>query len=160
MKNFYIYPDRVDIVKNDGTIFPIYFTPDSGKVYYRYKIDTISSVKHSGIYLGIDWFGNRYFLHNHIQNRKAAIVTEAEFTKGNPLYLYNEKCTNAPLKVIEIGLRHVLKGERYHFLNYNCQTLTNSACHNQRRSEDAEKWIGRGLLGLFAAVLLGAVISK
>lgn len=131
----------------------IHFNQNSGKVYYRYKINTISKVKHPGIFLGVDQFGNGLFLHNHYHVGTASIVTEHQFGQGYPLYLYGEKCSNSPLKVIELGLTQVLKEERYHFANYNCQTFTNTACHNQRKSEDVEKWTGRIFVG--SLLLLG-----
>ncbi len=156
MKNFYLYNDRVEIVKNDGSFFTIYFNENSGKVYFRYKIGTISQVKHPGIFLGVDFNGVGYFLHNHFHYGKAHITTQKEFEKGMPLYIYNEKCSNTPLKVIEIGLNEILRGESYKPVTYNCQTYTNTACHNQRKSDDAEKWVGRAVLGGLALLLLSA----
>ncbi len=153
MKNFYLYDNRVEVVKNDGTILTIYFNENSGKVYFRYKIGTISQVKHPGIFLGVDKYGVGYFLHNHYQIGRADIVTQSDYTQGKPLYIYNEKCSNTSLKVLEVGLAQWKKGESYHFLTYNCQTFTNTACHNQRKSEDAEKWVGRVVFG--SIVLLG-----
>lgn len=66
MKNFYLCNDRVEIVKSGGSIFTIYFNENSDKVYFRYKIGSISQVKHPGIFLGVDLNGVGYFLHNHI----------------------------------------------------------------------------------------------
>lgn len=160
MKNFYLYNDRVEIVKNDGSIFTIYFNEHSGKVYYRFKIGTLSKVKHPGIYLGQDVYGVGYFLHNHYHYGKAHITTQNEFVKGMPLYIYNEVCSNPPLKVIEIALNEILRGERYKPVTYNCQTYTNTACHNQRKSADAEKWVGGILLGSLALLFISAVAGK
>lgn len=157
MKNFYLYNDRVEIMKNDGSIFTIYLNENSGKVYFRYKIGTISQVKHPGIFLGVDSNDVGYFLHNHYHYGKAHITTSKEFIKGMSLYLYNEKCSNTPLKVIEIGLNEILRGESYKPITYNCQTYTNTACHNQRKSADAEKWVGGILLGSLALLLISAV---
>ncbi len=159
MRNFDLYNNRVEIVKNDGSIFTIYFNENSGKVYFRYKIGTISKVKHPGIFLGVDTSGNGYFLHNHYHYGKATIVTEREFTQNKPIYIYNEKCSNAPLRVIEIGLNEMLRGESYKPITYNCQTYTNTACHNQRKSEDAEKWVSGILLGSLALLGLGLVFG-
>ncbi len=153
MKNFNLYSSRVEIIKGDGSIFVIYFNENSGKVYFRYKTDTVSQVKHPGIFLGVDIYGNGYFLHNHFHYGKAHITTEKEFSKGMPIYIYNEKCLNAPIKVIKLGLNEVLRGESYKPITYNCQTFTNSACHNKRTSEDAVKLIGRAFVG--SLVLLG-----
>ena len=123
----------------------IYFTINSGKIYYRNKINTLTGIKHPGIFLGIDINGVEYFLHNHYHIGKAAIVTGDEFKSGQPLFLYNEFCTNSPLQVIQIGLLNAQKGESYHFLKYNCQTYTNLACHNKNESQDVIR-IGRQLL--------------
>jgi hypothetical protein len=160
MKNFYLYNDRVEIVKNDGSILTIYFNEHSGKVYYRFKIGTLSKVKHPGIYLGKDAYGVGYFLHNHYHYGKAHITNQNEFVKGMPLYIYNEKCSNTPLKVIEIGLNEIMRGESYKPITYNCQTYTNTACHNQRKSADAEKWVGGILLGSLALLLISAIAGK
>ena len=157
MKNFYLYNDKVEIVKNDGSIFTIYFNQNSGKVYFRYKVGTMSKIKHPGIFLGVDAFGKGYFLHNHYHYGKAHITTETAFKNGMPIYIYNEKCSNTPLKVIELGLNEILRGESYKPVSYNCQTYTNTACHNQRKSEDAEKWVGRVAAGVLLFAFIGLV---
>lgn len=159
MRNFYLYNNRVEIVNNDGTIFTIYFNENSGKVYYRYKIGTISQIKHPGIFLGVDIWGKGYFLHNHYHYGKAHITTEAEFKKGQPIYIYNQKCSNYPLKVIEIGLNEIFRGERYKAVTYNCQTFTNTACLNKRKSTDVEKWVGGILLTSLALLFIGAAVG-
>ena len=53
MKNFYLHNNSVEIVNNNGSISTIYFNENSGKVYFRYKIGTISQVKQNSepIYL-------------------------------------------------------------------------------------------------------------
>ena len=157
MRNFYLYNNRVEIEKNDGSIFTIYFNENSGNVYYRFKIGTVSRIKHPGIFLGVDTWGTGYFLHNHYHYGKAHITTEAEFKNRQLIYVYNEKCSNAPLKVIEIGLNEILRGESYKPVTYNCQTYANTACHNQRKSADAEKWVGGLVLGGLALFLVSAV---
>lgn len=157
MRNYYLYNNRVEIVLNNGRIFTIYFNQNSGKVYFRYKIGTASNIKHPGIYLGVDSNGIGYFLHNHYHFGKAHITTMADFTKGMPLYIYNEKCSNTPLKVIEIGLNEILRGESYKPISYNCQTFTNTACHNKRKSADADKWVGGIALVSAAFLLIGAL---
>ena len=160
MKNFYLYNNRVEIVKNDSNIFTIYLNKSSGKVYFRYKIGTVSQVKHLGIFLGVDAYGIGYFLHTHYHVGKAHIVSESEFKKSRPLYIYNQKCSNTPLKVIEIGLNEMLRGESYKPITYNCQTFANTACHNKRKSEDADKWVGGILLGGLALLGLSAAFDS
>ncbi|MBK7682268.1 MAG: hypothetical protein IPJ26_07265 [Bacteroidetes bacterium] len=157
MRTYKLHNNKVEIVINDGSIFTIYFNENSGKVYFRYKIGTISQVKHAGIFLGVDINGSGYFLHNHYHYGKAHITTQSEFVKGMPLYLYNEKCSNTPLKVIEIGLNEILRGESYKPISYNCQTYTNTACYNQRKSPDAEKWVDGLVLGSLVFLLFSAI---
>jgi len=77
----------------------------------------------------------------------------------SPLYIYNEQCSNTPLNVIEIGLNEMLRGESYKPITYNCQTFTNTACHNTRKSEDAEKWVGGFLFGGLALLGLSAAFG-
>ena len=91
LKNYFLYEDRIDLVMTDDTQHPIYFNELSGKVYYRYKIGTLSDVKHPGIYLGTDINGNNYYMHNHYQTGKPAIVNETELTQKQPIYLYEWK---------------------------------------------------------------------
>lgn len=160
MKNYYLYHDHVDIVKNNGSIFTIYFNQNSGKVYFRYKIGAWSHIKHAGIFLGFDSNGIGYFLHNHYHYGKAHITTESGFRQGKPIYIYEEKCSNAPLKVIEIGLNEILRGERFKPLSYNCQTYTSTACHNQRRSEDADRLVGNIVFGTLALVFIGVALNN
>lgn len=159
MRTYELHNNRVEIVNNNGSVFTIYFNENSGKVYFRYKIGTVSQIKHPGIFLGVDANGIGYFLHNHYHYGKAHITTEKEFAQGMPLYIYNEKCSNTPLRVIEIGLNEMLRGENYKPVSYNCQTFTNSACHNTRKSEDADKWIGRVLVGSLLFLGLTAVFG-
>ncbi|MBL7821229.1 MAG: hypothetical protein JNL65_11490 [Saprospiraceae bacterium] len=141
MKYFNLHQNCVEIVQDEGSIFTIYFNERSGKVYFRYKIEAIYKIKHPGIYLGTDKFGNGYFLHNHPHYGKAHIVSEKEFSKDSQIYFYSEKCSNNPIEVIEIGLNEVLRGECYKPITWNCQTYANTACHNQRSSEDVGKVI-------------------
>lgn len=159
MRTYELHNNRVEIVNNNGSVFTIYFNENSGKVYFRYKIGTVSQIKHPGIFLGVDANGIGYFLHNHYHYGKAHITTEKEFAQGMPLYIYNKKCSNTPLRVIEIGLNEMLRGENYKPVSYNCQTFTNSACHNTRKSEDADKWIGRVLVGSLLFFGLTAVFG-
>lgn len=160
MRTYKVHNNRTEIINNNGSVFTIYFNQNSGKVYYRYKVGTLSNIKHPGIFLGVDLNGTGYFLHNHYHYGKAHITTEKEFVQGMPLYIYNEKCSNSPLKVIEIGLNEMLRGESYKPVSYNCQTYTNTACHNQRKSEDADKWLGRVAVGLFVFVGLSLIFGN
>jgi hypothetical protein len=153
MRNFSLHTNFVDIIENTGALKRIYFDANSGKTYWRFKVPNIVGTKHSGIYLGSDSFGVQYFLHNHYHIGHACLVTAKEFSLGQSIKLYDEKCTNHPLKVIEIALNQALRKEAYRPFNYNCQSYTNEACHNHRGSEDVGKW-GERLL-LFSLIFVG-----
>jgi hypothetical protein len=150
LQNYFLYADRVELLMTEGSIHSIYFNANSGQVYYRYKIGTISDVKHPGIYLGRDIWGNNHYMHNHYQTGKPAIVIESEFTQAQPLYLYEESPINTPMQIIENGLQQVLNGEPYKWLNYNCQSFVNRASQNKNKSEAVEKWAG----GIFVTLLV------
>jgi hypothetical protein len=159
MTNFRIHQNCVEIFTNDGRVVPIYFNEHSGNVYYRYKKGSPSNIKHPGIYLGVDANGIQYVLHNHYKQKRAFIDTLEGFSLGRKLRVYNT-CTNPPHEVIRIGLEQVLNGEKYKVMSYNCQTFTNQACHNVRKSESIEDWklglgIGALVLGVFGIAFSG-----
>lgn len=160
MKNYILHQNFVDIIENDGTWKRIFFDTNSGKTYWRYKIPNLVGTKHSGIYLGFDINGVQYFLHNHYHVGHACLVTAKEFSQGLPLGIYDERCTNPPLKVIEIALSQAVKKEPYRALNYNCQGYTNEACHNHRKSEDVGKWEQRLFFGSLFLIGLSLVFDN
>lgn len=153
MTNYRLYGNHVDIIMSNGRIFTVYFTPDSGKVYYRSKIGTLSDVKHTGIYLGVDSSRKRYFMHNHYLTKQPSIVSEHEFSQGLPLFLYEGESINTPKKTIELGLEQIFKAEPYSWHSYNCQSFVNKARNNQSSSEDVDKW-AKGI-GVTLLLVLG-----
>jgi hypothetical protein len=142
MKNFYVYQNCVDIVRTDGAILRIFFNENSGKAYFRYKIGSLSKVKHTGIFIGTDVRGNSYFMHNHHQTGRLAIVLQQEFSKNRELFLFKIPEMEVAA-VIENGLKEVARGERYDVLNYNCQTFVNVAFIRVRKSEDVSRIVGQ-----------------
>ncbi len=158
--NYTLYNTKVDVHLSNAQTLVIYFNQNSGKAYYRYKIDTISQVKHPGIFIGVDMYNNPYFIHNHYQIGTTALVTQQEFDKGNPIYLYSEKCSNAPLTIVNKVFQHLMNGERYNFLTYNCQTMVNDVCQNKHKSEDVEKWVGGVAITSLAFLLIGAIFGS
>jgi hypothetical protein len=54
IKSYKIYNGHVDLVLTDGKVVCLRLNDDTGKILYRYKINTISQVKHPGVALGID----------------------------------------------------------------------------------------------------------
>lgn len=147
MKSFYLTNSTLYVYLHNGSTLTIVLNADSGKTYFRFKIQTVSQVKHTGIYLGTDRFGTHYIMHNHYDNGRPCIVAFDDFKKGQDLYVYDINPVNSLLRVIEIGLNEILRGERYDSVNYNCQTFVNLACINKRKSDDVEKWISRVFVG-------------
>lgn len=130
----------------------------SGRIVTRQKVDTISNIMHPGIFLGTDYYtGKVYVIHNHYKYGSAYISTFSEYASGRPVYWQAEKCTNPPREVLEIGLKHAVSKKSYHPLEYNCQTFTNTACHNKPVSEDVEKWVGIAFGVFFAGVIVSAI---
>ena len=147
MKSFYLTNGTLCVCMTNGATLVIFLNENSGKVYYRLKIDTVSQIKHTGIYLGTDRFGTHYMMHNHYENGRPCIVTFEGFTKGKEYYEYHINSENAPLRVIEIALNEIIRGEQYDSVRYNCQTFINVACINKRKSDDVDKWLGRAIVG-------------
>jgi len=147
MRSFTLYNSFVDIFEDNSSNKRIFFNQDTGKVYWRYKIPNLVGTKHSGIYLGADIYGTHYFLHNHYHIGHACLATLEKFSEGLQLGIYNQTCTNNPLTTISIALKQALKKESYNAINYNCQSYTNEACNNHRKSEDVGKWKERLLWG-------------
>lgn len=125
--NFEMQQDCVNLFLPNGETLIIYFTEDTGKIFYRDKIGTISKVKHPGICLGNDANGVRFFVHNHYEVGSASVASKSSFGKGMILTESNEQCSNETLQRIYIALDQVIRSKRYHALSNNCQTLKNQA---------------------------------
>ncbi|MFZ6014078.1 MAG: hypothetical protein ACOYXT_27300 [Bacteroidota bacterium] len=134
--------NRVVLSYPFGAPIGISLTGDSGDVFYRYKVDSITRVKHPGIKLGVGTDGQRYYVHNHYLSGKASIVTEAEFAQGQTIYRSNEPCLNTKADVVRLALQKVNEGKPYHFLSNNCQTTVNEVCNNRSESETVNGWLG------------------
>ena len=160
MKNYTLHQNCVDIIEDNDTIKRIFFNENSGTVYFRNKIGSLIGIKHPGIFLGVDVSGTEYFLHNHYKLKTACLVTGYEFKQGLPIGLYNLKYTNPPLKVIQIALDEVMRKERYHVVNYNCQDYVNLATNNQRKSESIEKIASNLFFGTLIFVGLSLVFDN
>ena len=110
--------------------------------------------------MGVDVSGTEYFLHNHYLLGTACLVTGYEFKQGLPIGLYDLKYTNPPLKVIQIALDEVMRKERYHVVNYNCQDYVNLATNNQRKSESIEKITSNLFFGTLLFVGLSLIFDN
>ncbi len=133
---------------------------NSGRIVTRLKRNTISNVQHTGIWLGTDIHtGVSYILHNHYLQGSAHITDYQTYAAGQEAFWKDDVCMNDWLEVLEIALNHVVSRKRYNWLDYNCQTFTNSACHNRSRSEDVEKW-GRLAFGFLAIALAAGFVTR
>lgn len=76
--------DHVAILFAGGKQKKIFYTGNSGKVYYRNAYNSkLEVIKHEGVYIGIDKLGIHYFLHNDKTTGIAKLVTRGEFAKGH-----------------------------------------------------------------------------
>lgn len=159
INSYQLFENGLELNFNNGTKETIYFTNDSGKVYFRYKIGQ-PNVKHPGVFLGFNQCGVERWIHNHYNVGTAHIVQGDEFRKGMNLYVYKEYCINSQQTVIKKAMEHVMRSEQYKPYSYNCQTLVNDACNNQRKSEDAEAAL-KGVLATVAVVgLIGLIFGE
>lgn len=132
----------------------------SGRVITRLKVNTISKVQHTGIWLGTDYdSGETLIIHNHYRYGSAHIATRQDFAAGQQDYWKDETCSNDWLTVIRTALNHVVAGRHYSVLDYNCQSFTNTACNNKSMSEDVRKWGGIAVGGLATLLLIVAIFN-
>lgn len=142
-----------------GRIILVQLDEHSGRIITRKKIDTISNVQHTGIWLGHCLHTHQQLvLHNHYKFGTAHISGLEAYTYGQTVYFKDEKCVNSPRAVLEVGLNQVLAQKPYRPLSYNCQTFTNTACHNSSHSEDVGKWIGRIALGALLVLTAKSIV--
>lgn len=104
-----------------GEVSPLYATPDSGKIVYRDKIDSLIGIKHPGIVLGKDMWGNKWIVHNHYENGKVKIVKSSEFLKGERMFYDTRPVSYDALSIVHRAIAAYNKGEFYHWLKNNCQ---------------------------------------
>lgn len=140
IRDFQIGSERVLITFRNSRKRYFFFDEDSGKAYYRYKLNTMDQIMHSGIYLGHDARGVRYYIHNHTERGFASIDPEKDFTQGQPLYEHSKESQFPPMEVITRALEKAKEGEPYKLLTNNCQTFTNYSTIDRSHSEDVLKW--------------------
>jgi len=149
----------VYVQQHNGQWIQIHFTDRTGKFIYRYKIDTITGVKHPGMILGTTNNGVEIVLHNHYHYGQAILHSWADYAKGQQVYWHDISCTNPILKRVQIALSKVVDGESYRPLSYNCQSYANMACSNRRTSESVSNALGVGLF-LGGLALVGALVAN
>jgi hypothetical protein len=144
-------------------------TENSGKIVSRIKINSPAKVPHPGILVGVDIYNYNieYFLHNHYQNKCAEIENTADYSKGALINRHYKTCSYKLLTVLDNGLKSAVDCERYHWLDFNCQTYINEACQGNRYSEsvnDYKEAIGAALgiaaIGIFSGLLIAAVAKS
>ena len=140
IRDFQIGSERILITFRNSRKRYLYLDQDSGKAYYRYKLHTMDQIMHSGIYLGHDARGVRYFIHNHTEQGYASVVTEKEFSQEQALYEHPRESQFPPMEVITRALEKAKEGAPYKLLTNNCQTFTNYSKEDRRHSEDVLKW--------------------
>ncbi len=161
MTDYRVIRDLLVIYFTDRDPIKLFLNDSSGQIYYRYKIDAVfNSIPHPAIYIGNDSEGKHYFIHNHINAGTAVLVTEQEFTQGQPYFYDNRSCTNSLDQVLYSALNQATSKEPYHFKVYNCQTLTNIACTNTRKSETVEKILSNIAIVAFAFFAGKALLSS
>lgn len=128
----------------------IYFTIDSGRVATRSKIDTLTKVLHPCVVLGNDRYGQTWVAHNHIDNKRPIFETMDSYSLGQQVYWHDRATVYTPTQIIDRAIDEVVSGQRYHPVNYNCQTFVNMVVGDDHRSESVDNlsdWaIGGGLL--------------
>jgi hypothetical protein len=140
IKDFQIGSDRVVITFRNSRKRDIHFDEDSGKAYYRYKLNTFDQIMHTGIYVGYDDRGVRYYIHNHTEEGYASIVTEKEFSQEQKIHEHGKESQFPPMEVLTRALEKAMEGEPYKLLTNNCQTFTNHSRADRKHSEDVIKW--------------------
>lgn len=141
----------------NGYTSALYFIPESGKIIYRDKVDTLIGIKHPGIILGKDAWGDIWVIHNHYQIGYPQIVKLNEFADGNLWFYDNRPVFYNTIDIVKRAIHHFYQRNQYHWLFNNCQHFVNEVTQNDSYSETIDNvsnnaLIGGGLLTLFGAL--------
>ena len=158
IKNYKLYPNWVDLTLIDNSTFRLWLNEWSGKIIYRYKINTISNVKHPGICLGFDKDRNWYYMHNHFEHSGPAIEIDKAFAKGHRLFLETRQSQYNSSIILQRGLNEMIQSKTYHWHDYNCQSYVNTVCFNENRSQSIDEW--KSALGFGALLFFGFGVLK
>lgn len=168
MKTF--YTDRIYINKGNFNLC-IYLIPESGKIIYRDKIDTLIGIKHPGIILGKDIYGNVWVIHNHYQIGFPEIVTIQNFSLGAKIFFDLREVFYNTREIVERAIESWKEKKEYRWLTHNCQQFVNKIIKNENYSEAIDEISDNALVtgglislyGLFSgnktAVNLGMTIG-
>ena len=135
-----IFEDEVQLVCKDGKTKTIYYTEDTGRVFYRVKFVNGVDTWHPGLYIGRDKLGIDHYLHNNLKTGNAEVVTKGEFSKGLEVCSDNRKCLGTPHRIVRMALARVVVGKPYRFRYYSSRNI-----HHDSLIEDADKLIDAGL---------------
>ena len=155
IKDFQIGSDRAVITFRNSRKRDIHFDDDSGKAYYRYKLNTLDQIMHTGIYVGSDDRGVRYYVHNHTEEGYASIVTEKEFAQEQKVHEHGKESQFPPMEVLTRALEKAMEGEPYKLLTNNFQTFTNPSRADREHSAGVLKWslIAGGTITVIAGTI-------
>ncbi len=140
-----------------GITSSLVITPDSGRIIYRGKINTIIGVPHPGLILGQDLWGTTWVIHNHYKNEKAEVETIETFAAGEDWFYDDRQVFYNSYEIIDRAITHWLKKEKYNWLTNNCQHFVNRVTRDEHKSETVDKvsdtaMIGGGLLALIGVL--------
>lgn len=147
-------------VEGQGSKVSIFYTPDSGRIIYRDKIDTIIGIKHPGIILGSDIRGIVWVIHNHYQIGCPAIVTLEEFCSGSKFFYDLREVFYDTYEVIDRALDHWRDGKPYSWLIHNCQQFVNKIVQNRNYSEAIDELSDKAMLAASLITLAGLFLKN
>lgn len=139
MKNYSINQESIILPATNGGVIILSLTKNSGRIVYRDKINTIIGIKHPGIEIGKDQYGNRWFVHHHYRNVRPTIEREDAFSLGEPVFYDNRKVSYSQYEILERALQAWWFGEEYHWLWKNCQHFVNEVTKNHKYSDSVDK---------------------
>lgn len=150
------YSDTLSVKVNNRAL-TIFTTPDSGKIIYRDKIDTLIGIKHPGIVLGKDVKGTVWVIHNHYQIGCPQIVPMKDFSLGAKIFFDLREVFYDTKEIIKRAIESWKEKKEYSWLFNNCQHFVNKVTKNQNFSEAIDEVsngviITGGLISLFGAI--------
>ena len=150
MKTF--YSDQIFVHRGNWST-TIFLTPNSGKIIYRDKVDTLIGIKHPGIILGQDGNGTVWVIHNHYGIGFPEIVTLAEFCSGAKYFFDLRKVFYSTIEIIERAVESWKAKKEYSWLLHNCQHFVNKVTQNSHHSETIDK-VSDGAMFIGGAISL------
>jgi len=138
-----------------GITSSLIITPDSGKIIYRGKINTVIGVPHPGLLLGQDIWGDIWVIHNHYKNEKAEIETLETFAAGENWFYDNRQVFYNSYEILDRAITHWLRKEKYNWLTNNCQHFVNRVTRDEHKSETVDKVSDNAMIGGSILALVG-----